>query len=144
MMVPVRNASPMLSFWLALTFFAVLQWIAHTQNSIPRIDLVSDLAGFVALAFSGLLLSRQITAQRQTEQELHQVHEALDQRVQERTVALTEANTELRTHIVERERAEAQLRSLINATQDAVITSIAKDASSCSTLLPSASLATRA
>ena len=122
MMVPVRNASPMLSFWLALTFFAVLQWIAHTQNSIPRIDLISDLAGFVALAFSGLLLSRQINAHRQTEQELRHVHEALDQRVQERTVALTEANTELRTHIVERERAEAQLRSLINATQDAVIT----------------------
>ena len=121
MMVPVRKASPMLSFWLALTFFAVLQWIAHTQ-SIPRIDLISDLAGFVALAFSGRLLSRQITAQRQTEQELRHVHEALDQRVQERTVALTQANTELRTHIVERERVEAQLRSLINTTQDAVIT----------------------
>jgi len=118
----MRKASPMLSFWLALTFFAVLQWLAHTQNDIPRMDLISDLAGFVALAFSGLLLSRQITAQHRTEQELGHVHEALDQRVRERTVALTQANTELRTQIVERERAESQLRSLISTTQDAVIT----------------------
>ncbi len=51
-----------------------------------------------------------ITAQKQAEQELQQLNEDLEARVQERTAALAEAITRLETEILERQQAEQKLR----------------------------------
>jgi PAS domain S-box-containing protein len=45
-----------------------------------------------------------------TEEALHRAHQELEQRVVERTSQLTAVNAELRTEIIERQRAEKQLR----------------------------------
>jgi PAS domain S-box-containing protein len=51
-----------------------------------------------------------ITAQKQAEQKLQQLNEDLEARVQERTAALAEAITCLKTEILERRQAEQKLR----------------------------------
>ncbi len=52
-----------------------------------------------------------ITARRQAENELRRAHDELERHVHERTVALEEANTVLKSEIAERERIEEALRA---------------------------------
>jgi C4-dicarboxylate-specific signal transduction histidine kinase len=47
---------------------------------------------------------------RQTEEALRRAHDELEQRVRDRTAALTQANARLRQEMAERQQAEAQLR----------------------------------
>ena len=68
-----------------------------------------------------------ITARKQAEDALRQAHEELEQRVVERTAALTGANQRLREEIAERKQAEAALRaseerfrSIFDHTNDAM------------------------
>jgi PAS domain S-box-containing protein len=68
-----------------------------------------------------------ITRRKQTEQALHEAHEALERRIAERTAALRLANETLQREIIERQRAEialrasrAQLRMTIDALSDVV------------------------
>jgi PAS domain S-box-containing protein len=68
-----------------------------------------------------------ITRRKQTEKALYEAHEALEQRVAERTAALRVTNETLQREIAERRRAEsalkssqAQLRMMIDALADAV------------------------
>ncbi len=52
-----------------------------------------------------------ISERKQAEQELQRAHERLEQRVQERTAELNEANRALRSEIARRERSEEALRA---------------------------------
>lgn len=73
-------------------------------------------AGLLAIA-----AIRDITERKQAEEALRRAHDQLEQRVQERTAELAQANRALRKEIAERKRAEARLQSLIDTTQDAVV-----------------------
>jgi len=53
---------------------------------------------------------RDVTERKQTEEALHRGHDELEMRVQERTAELARANETLRTEIVERKRAEEEIR----------------------------------
>ncbi|MDB5361163.1 MAG: domain S-box-containing protein [Rhodospirillales bacterium] len=57
-------------------------------------------------------VSRDLTAQKRSEAELHSLNETLEQRVAERTAELTEANQQLVTQITERARTDARLEEL--------------------------------
>jgi PAS domain S-box-containing protein len=58
---------------------------------------------------------RDITDRKQAEEALKLAHDALDQRVQQRTAELAASNEKLRREIAERERTERQLRLLSSA-----------------------------
>lgn len=69
-----------------------------------------------------------ITARKEAEAALQQSHEALEQRVAERTAALQRSNTALESEIIERRRAEATLRhagQFLQFTLDALSSHIA-------------------
>jgi signal transduction histidine kinase len=57
--------------------------------------------------------NRDITRRKQAEETLHRVHNELEQRVQERTVALTHINEMLRAEILARQRAERERQQLL-------------------------------
>jgi PAS domain S-box-containing protein len=67
-------------------------------------------------------VARDITEQRRTEEALKQAHEELEQRVRERTTALSMANESLRVEIAERRRIEQErvqlLTRLVLAQED--------------------------
>jgi two-component system sensor kinase FixL len=73
----------------------------------------------LALAVASQLGS--ILQRKQVEQGLRQAREELEVRVRERTAELTKANETLQAEIAERKKAGAWLHSLIETTQDAVI-----------------------
>jgi two-component system, LuxR family, sensor kinase FixL len=57
-------------------------------------------------------VSRDLSAQKRSEAELHHLNETLEQRVAERAGELAWANEKLRTEIAERERADVRLQEL--------------------------------
>jgi signal transduction histidine kinase len=57
--------------------------------------------------------NRDITLRKQAEEALHRAHNELEQRVQERTAALTHANEVLRAEILARQRAERERQQLL-------------------------------
>lgn len=80
-----------------------------------------ELGDVVLLIFEG----RDISDRKQVEAALQQAHSELEVRVQQRTAELKQSNEQLRSEIVERQRAEAALqssvatnRALINAMPD--------------------------
>lgn len=80
-----------------------------------------ELGDVVLLIFEG----RDISDRKQVEAALQQAHSELEIRVQQRTAELKQSNEQLRSEIVERQRAEAALqssvatnRALINAMPD--------------------------
>ncbi len=56
-------------------------------------------------------ITTDITASKQAKEALQQAHDALDQRVRERTAELAQTNEELQTEIAERQQAEATLEA---------------------------------
>ena len=62
-------------------------------------------------------LREQIREREQAEVALRQANDALEQRVQERTTALREANEALRTEVIERRKAEEALRHAHDALE---------------------------
>ena len=79
--------------------------------------------GFVKVA-------RDLTEQKQAEEDLRTAHERLETRVEERTYELAEANDQLRTEVAERKQSEAariQLLGQIVSTQEDERRRIARD-----------------
>lgn len=67
-------------------------------------DMTGSVRGFVKL-------TRDITAWREKEEALTKTKELLELRVEQRAAVLAQVNHELRTEIIERQRAEEQLKS---------------------------------
>ncbi|RBW49398.1 NahK/ErcS family hybrid sensor histidine kinase/response regulator [Marinobacter sp. F3R11] len=73
------------------------------RSYVPNFNEQGDIVGF-------FVLIRDITDRRKTALALEQAYGSLERRVKERTAALTDANSQLRTEIEERAAAEARLR----------------------------------
>lgn len=69
----------------------------HDGTTFPMTLAVSEMLVGERRMFTGLVSD--ITARKQAEEALRQAHDALEQRVQERTVALAEANEEVRRFV---------------------------------------------
>jgi protein-histidine pros-kinase len=78
------------------------RWIL--DHGCPRYTPDGVFAGFIGSCID-------ITERKQAEQVLQKAHAELEQHVQERTVALAEANEALRREIAERKLAEARLHT---------------------------------
>jgi PAS domain S-box-containing protein len=89
--------------------------IFFTSESRKENERQVELALAVASQLGSMLQRKQV------EQDLRQAREELEVRVRERTAELTEANETLQAEIAERKKAGAWLYSLIETTQDAVI-----------------------
>ena len=79
-------------------------WVAWTNRAIR------DAQGRTAEV---LCVGNDITARRQAAEDLRRAHEQLEARVEERTAALSQANTVLQREIAERNRVEAELRERV-------------------------------
>lgn len=100
--------------------------VLGTRDIVATIDFSlkpvrDELGEVVLLIFEG----RDISDRKQVEAALQQAHSELEVRVHQRTAELKQSNEQLRSEIVERERAEAALqssvatnRALINAMPD--------------------------
>ncbi|WP_100640956.1 NahK/ErcS family hybrid sensor histidine kinase/response regulator [Marinobacter salexigens] len=73
------------------------------RSYVPNFGERGEIAGF-------FVLIRDVTDRRRTAEALEQAYDDLECRVEERTMALTELNTQLRQEINERNAAEARLR----------------------------------
>lgn len=93
---------------LSIKYFLTppLHTLAISVNEIPR---------FAVFFFAGLFISWLSNQQRRAQAELRKTRDELEQKVVERTANLQEANEHLRIEIVERKRAEAELRRLNRA-----------------------------
>jgi ATP-dependent Zn protease len=76
------------------------------MSYVPDIDERGTVRGYIVLA-------NDITARVQAEEALRRAHDELEQRVQERTAELTQANARLRAESAERARAEEAYRTLV-------------------------------
>jgi PAS domain S-box-containing protein len=81
-----------------------IRWILTSK--VPLLGPDNSVNGLVGLG-------RDITALKQAEDELRQAHDELEERVKERTLALSEAVTALQTEVSSRQQAEEQLREAI-------------------------------
>lgn len=93
----------------------------YLTTKAPYYDHTGAVIGLIGIG-------RDISARKQAEEVLRQAKEELEERVQERTVALSEANERLRSELVERHRIEEALRtseerfrSVVQAANDAII-----------------------
>jgi C4-dicarboxylate-specific signal transduction histidine kinase len=110
-------AAVMLSAWygglgtgLVSTILSALALDYYFISPVHSIEL--DWRAFLRLAvFSivAVVTSYLTTARKRAEEALRKAHAELEERVQERTVELTQANQSLRAEIVERKRAENEL-----------------------------------
>lgn len=81
----------------------------RSARATLRMIIVSDVLAFLCVALAGAAIGRDLTKRKSTERALLQAHTELEQRVAERTAALSQANEELRREVAERERAEEAL-----------------------------------
>jgi C4-dicarboxylate-specific signal transduction histidine kinase len=110
-------AAVMLSAWygglgtgLVTTILSALTLDYYFISPLHSIEL--DWRAFLRLGvFSivAVVTSYLTTARKRAEEALRKAHAELEERVQERTVELTQANQSLRAEIVERKRAENEL-----------------------------------
>ncbi len=80
-------------------------WRHMSSVGVPRVSATGELLGFIGTCLD-------VTEARLIEDELRLFTERLEARVEERTIALAEANDQLRKQIAERERVEETLRQL--------------------------------
>jgi PAS domain S-box-containing protein len=73
------------------------------RSYVPNLDPGGEVVGF-------FVMIRDITARRRTALALQQAYDGLEQRVKERTSALTDLNSQLRQEIDERAAVESRLR----------------------------------
>ncbi|MEX2174335.1 MAG: CHASE3 domain-containing protein [Pirellulaceae bacterium] len=73
--------------------------------------LISTALGLALAAGGCLLVRRDIVVREQASRDLQQVNDRLEERVRERTAAISDANATLRDEIDERRRAEEQVRA---------------------------------
>jgi PAS domain S-box-containing protein len=66
-----------------------------------------------------ICIGQDITERKQKERELQKAHDELEQRVEERTASLSEANRELQSEIIERQRVEAELLQAKETAEEA-------------------------
>jgi C4-dicarboxylate-specific signal transduction histidine kinase len=69
-----------------------------------------DAANGLAVLLTALILVRTLTDLYQAYEEIQRSHKALDERVQERTAELSQANSSLATEVADRLKAETALR----------------------------------
>ena len=79
-------------------------------ESLPVVGSIQDAASGVAVLLTALILIRMLTDLYDAYEEIQKSNTVLDQRVQERTAALSQANESLENEIAERKKAEAALR----------------------------------
>jgi len=80
---------------------------------VPISLTVSPLKDFHGNVIGASKIARDITERRRIEEVLKQAHEALEQRVRERTTELSMANESLRVEIAERRRTEQERLQLL-------------------------------
>jgi PAS domain S-box-containing protein len=102
------NDQQVLASGMPLEFEEEVRHVDHPQVYVTMKFPIRDGQGR-PYAVAGV--STDITARKQAEDELRRAHNELEMHVQERTVALEEANTVLRSEIAERKRAEEALRA---------------------------------
>ncbi|HVI08549.1 MAG TPA: sensor histidine kinase [Candidatus Binatia bacterium] len=114
-------------------FFGILYWFVdprHSLSVVRRPPEIHAIIGFflvcsvlIALGVANrrkqikldgiiLALTAEAAERQRAEQELKKAHDQLEERVEERTAALSQALSRLRTEVQVRERAEEQLRHL--------------------------------
>jgi signal transduction histidine kinase len=73
-------------------------------------SIISAIIGLLLTSLGFMLASRDLVAREQRAHELAEMNERLEERVRERTTAISAANDALREQITERERAERAVR----------------------------------
>lgn len=120
----------MAAAWMALRLyrrsrelrFAIVTFALAVSALIPFFDLVNppqdfvgewlpSVAGGLAVLLMAVILVRTLTELSQKFDEVRVAHDALEQRVAERTAALQQANSSLENEVVERKRVESALRT---------------------------------
>jgi PAS domain S-box-containing protein len=105
----------------ALPFFETLETGEPRQNVVFKIPRADGQAVWISMnsqpltrhegkANAALVSFTDISARRAAEESLRAAHAELESRVEKRTSQLTEANTRLQSEIVERERAQREMR----------------------------------
>lgn len=85
-----------------------VRWVAETG------DVIRDAAG-QAIRMLGVV--RDITEQKKAQMEIRKLNEQLEQRVNERTAELTEANRQLREEVLRRKRLEKEIMEISEREQ---------------------------
>jgi PAS domain S-box-containing protein len=96
----------------------IKRWMLTSK--VPLRDGAGQVTGLVGI-------SRDITQRKQMENSLQKAHDELEQRVVERTEALSQTNAELQLQVAERLQAEKQLRYQANLLQNITDAIIATD-----------------
>lgn len=111
---------------LVTVVVALLAILGTTQNTGPFVNgapvdnLVRWCAFAIVVAVTGLLLAASVAEQRRAQAELKISHDALEQRVNERTRDLAESNAGLRREMAERRRLEIALIRVSEEQQQAL------------------------
>ncbi|MCF8062600.1 MAG: response regulator [Deltaproteobacteria bacterium] len=100
----------------------------NTRNRILGVHLEESASREKAIEEKSAQLEQEITVRQEAENELHEIHQQLEQRVRERTRELTKSNERLKREIEGRERAkrallasERRIVHMVNATPIGVI-----------------------
>jgi len=83
---------------------SIVYWTAVISS------VISGALGLLLAAVGFVLAQREVTARAQESKDLEVANEQLEQRVRERTAAISDANEQLREEIAEREQAEKKVR----------------------------------
>jgi PAS domain S-box-containing protein len=84
-------------------------WLFRVLGIVTVVSLLISLGFFILLRFN-TKLRHEVVQRRQAEVELGRAHDELEQRVEERTAALLEANQQLHRENTERKQAEEALQ----------------------------------
>ncbi len=112
------------TYWVSGTIKAATATVSifTAIQLVPLVPKALALPSAKQLEQSNLALQTQIQQRLLVEEELRQTQSLLEQRVQERTAALTEANGQLQQEIRERQRTEAALRTSVEQLELALTT----------------------